>query len=69
MKKKTKTCMLCNKSMQEGMLPGWWNCRCGFFIDIQEWEGGTLVQYRYTASDVTHVLPDGCLLVECDVPL
>lgn len=67
---KVRRCMWCGGMMQEGMLPGWWTCRCGFFMDLQEAGSFQILQYSLlgmeggTARDRDRsVVPLGCLLV------
>ena len=69
MSEKTKTCLQCGNQMEEGMLPDWWNCRaCNFFLDMQDYTDGQIIQYSYhrtrTGTWKIHgTVPNGCLFV------
>jgi len=69
MKEKRRDCIRCGGKMIVGMLPGWWNCACGFFLDIQDCGSYQIVQYsRFDKGQRGEVIsvPAGCLLIMQD---
>jgi len=62
---RTKQCLLCGGRMVGGMLPGWWMCRCGFFMDVQEAGCVQLLQYSVPKNGWSsrEIVSKGCLLV------